>query len=267
MTAPTRKENLVNQAERRRFLIEALIAERPELRGATVPATGAEQRQLLRALFNTRQPGLPNNEILRIQDEYLQARIAEGGITKLEELTPVEAHLYLWQGDITTLACDAIVNAANSGMTGCWAANHICIDNCIHTFAGVQLRWECAQLIKRQGHEEPAGQAKITSAYNLPAKHVVHTVGPIANGRVTPRDAELLASSYRSCYELAKESGLRSIAFCCISTGVFGFPQEAAAKIAVATVRELQAADPDPLDVVFNVFLDSDLEIYERLLG
>lgn len=256
----------MNQSERRRFLIDALIAERPELREIEVPATGAEQRRLLRALFNTRQPGLPSEEVLRVQDEYLQQRIAENGVTKLEELEPVESHLYLWQGDITTLVCDAIVNAANSGMTGCWAANHICIDNCIHTFAGVQLRWECAQIMERQGHPEPTGQAKITAAYNLPAKHVIHTVGPIANGRVTAEDERLLASSYRSCYELARKSGLRSIAFCCISTGVFGFPQEAAAKIAVATVRELQAADPEPLDVIFNVFLDSDLAIYRQLL-
>lgn len=257
----------MNQAERRRFLIDAFIAERPELREIDVPCGRDEQRRLLRALFNTRQPGLPSDEVLRVQDEYLQQRIAENGVTGRVNLQPVKPHLYLWQGDITTLTCDAIVNAANSGMMGCWAANHICIDNCIHTFAGVQLRWECAQVMERQGHPEPTGHAKITAAYNLPAKHVIHTVGPIANGRVTAEDEHLLASSYKSCYELAKKSELQSIAFCCISTGVFGFPQEAAAKIAVATVRELQAADPEPLDVIFNVFLDSDLVIYQHLLA
>ena len=257
----------MNQAERRRFLIDALIAERTEFQGVEIPNGQSEQRRLLRALFNTRQPGLPGSEVLRVQDEYLQERIAENGITQLSSLEPVRPHLHLWQGDITTLECDAIVNAANSGMTGCWAANHICIDNCIHTFAGMQLRWECAQIMKRQGHLEPTGQAKITAGYNLPAKHVIHTVGPIANGQVTAEDKRLLASSYRSCYELAKETGLSSIAFCCISTGVFGFPQEAAAKIAVATATELQANDPSPLDVIFNVFLDSDLAIYRKLLG
>lgn len=256
----------MNQAERRRFLIDAFITERPELRGAEIPSGKNEQRRLLRALLNTRQPGLPSDEVLDIQDAYLQERIAENGITPLGDLAPVRPHLYLWQGDITTLACDAIVNAANSGMTGCWAANHICIDNCIHTFAGVQLRWECAQIMDRQGHPESTGQAKITAGYNLPAKHVIHTVGPIANGHVTAEDERLLASSYKSCYELAKKSGQRSIAYCCISTGVFGFPQEAATRIAVATVAELQAADPEPLDVVFNVFLDSDLAIYRQLL-
>lgn len=257
----------MNQAERRRFLINAFLEERSDLGNVAVPADAEGQRRLLRGLMNVRQPGLPAADVLKVQNEYLQERIAENGIVKLADLQPVLPHIFLWQGDITTLECDAIVNAANSQMTGCWAPNHICIDNCIHTFAGVQLRWECAQIMARQGFPEPTGSAKITAAYNLPCKHVIHTVGPIANGRPTKKHRAQLASSYRNCYGLAKESGLKSIAFCCISTGVFGFPQQEAAEIAVETVQGLLATDHDPLDVVFNVFLDEDRNIYLRLLG
>ena len=257
----------MNQAERRQFLIREFLKERPDGDGFRIPPDTVEQQRLLRGLMNVRQPGLPESDVLRVQDKYLQGRIAQMGITSLGDLSSVAPHLYLWQGDIATLACDAIVNAANSQMTGCWAPNHICIDNCIHTFAGVQLRWECAQLMQRQGFPEPTGSAKITKAYNLPCKHVIHTVGPIANGRPTDEHRRQLASSYRSCYNLAKKSGLHSLAFCCISTGVFGFPQEEAARIALDTVCGLMAEDSNPLDVVFNVFLDEDLRIYSQLLG
>ena len=257
----------MNQAERRQFLIHAFLEERPDGDGFQIPFDSVGQQRLLRGLMNVRQPGLPGSDVLKVQDEYLQGRIGENGITRMEGLAPVRPHIYLWQGDITTLACDAIVNAANSQMTGCWAPNHICIDNCIHTFAGVQLRWECAQLMQQQGFPEPTGSAKITGAYNLPCEHVIHTVGPIANGSPTAVHRRQLASSYRSCYELAKEQGLRSLAFCCISTGVFGFPQEEAACIAVDTVCKLVTDDPSPLDVVFNVFLDEDYAIYSKLLG
>lgn len=260
------RRKAMNQSERRLFLIKALLDERPELSATQIPSDTQGQRLLLRALFNTRQPGLPADEVLRVQDDYLTGRIADMGVTNCQSLVPVRPHVYLWQGDITTLACDAIVNAANSGMTGCWAPNHICIDNCIHTFAGMQLRWECAQLMETQGHFEPTGQAKITKAYNLPSKHVIHTVGPIANGSPTNEHRRQLAESYRSCYELVRNSGLRSLAYCCISTGVFGFPQEEAARIATETVLKLQAADPKPLDVIFNVFEDRDLGLYSKLL-
>lgn len=264
----------MNQAERRRYLIDAFLSERPELAGAVeIPADGEGQRGLLRALLNTRQPGLPAAEVLAVQDAYLQERIVEKGITHLADLSPAHAgqpHLFLWQGDITTLAADAIVNAANEGMTGCWAPNHSCIDNAIHTFAGVQLRWECARLMERQGHPEETGLAKVTGAYNLPCRHVVHTVGPIAQGRPTPCHRLQLEQCYRSCYEAAREAGARSLAYCCISTGVFGFPGQDAARIAVACVRALQEADAtagvEPLDVVFNVFLDRDRQIYQGLL-
>lgn len=260
----------MNEAEERRYLIDAFASERPELAGLRVPASADEQRSLLRALMNTRQPGLPSPDALAVQDSYLQKRLAEKGVTHLADLTPLAPHTYLWQGDITTLAVDAIVNAANSGMTGCWAPGHTCIDNCIHTFAGVQLREECARLMERQGHEEPTGEAKVTGAYNLPCRHVIHTVGPIAQGRPTPHHRAQLASCYISCYMAAREAGDRSIAFCCISTGLFGFPADEAAAIATSTVAALQADDDaagrTPLDVVFNIFLDSDWELYQELL-
>ena len=174
--------------------------------------------------------------------------------------------LYLWQGDITRLAADAVVNAANSGMTGCYVPNHTCIDNCIHTFAGVQLRLACAGQMRAQGQEEPAGQAKITPGYNLPARYVLHTVGPIVQDTVTKEDEKTLASCYRSCLALAESCHLKSIAFCCISTGIFHFPNRRAAEIAVSTVKAYLAEHHSGLKVIFNVFKDEDYDIYRELL-
>ena len=206
-------------------------------------------------------------EFLRVQDEYLRAELDAKGITDIDSLTPVRGGMYIWRGDITTLRCDAIVNAANSGMTGCYIPNHRCIDNCIHSYAGVELREYCAELMRRQGHEEPTGGAKITPAYNLPCRYVLHTVGPIINGRVTRQDEELLASCYRSCLKLAAENGLESVAFCCISTGEFHFPNERAAEIAVKTVEDFMQKETSVRKVIFNVFKDRDEEIYRKLLG
>ena len=202
-----------------------------------------------------------------MQDAYLQGETAAKVITDIADLTPLQPGLYLWQGDITTLKCDAIVNAANSGMTGCYIPNHRCIDNAIHTFAGVELRLACAELMEQQGYSESTGRAKITPAFNLPCKYVLHTVGPIIDGRVTKADKELLASCYRSCLELAAENGLESVAFCCISTGEFHFPNEQAAQIAVETVKEFLKAQTSVKKVIFNVFKDLDKAIYEKLLG
>ena len=202
-----------------------------------------------------------------MQDAYLQGETAAKVITDIADLTPIQPGLYLWRGDITTLKCDAIVNAANSGMTGCYISNHRCIDNAIHTFAGVELRLACAELMEQQGYPEPTGRAKITPAFNLPCKYVLHTVGPIIDGRVTKADKELLASCYRSCLELAAENGLESVAFCCISTGEFHFPNEQAAQIAVETVKEFLKTQTSVKKVIFNVFKDLDKAIYEKLLG
>ena len=189
------------------------------------------------------------------------------GITDVADLTPIQPGLYLWQGDITTLQCDAIVNAANSGMTGCYIPNHRCIDNAIHTFAGVELRLACAELIEQQGYPEPTGRAKITPAFNLPCRYVLHTVGPIIGGRVTKEDKEQLTSCYRSCLELAAENALESVAFCCVSTGEFHFPNDLAAEIAVATVKEFLKKQTSVKKVIFNVFKDLDKAIYAKLLG
>lgn len=256
----------MDQAQRRLFLLQSLLKERTEYRYVDIPAEAESQRQLLRGLMNIRAPKGADENFLKIQDEYLQGETAAKGITDIADLTPVQPGLYLWQGDITTLKCDAIVNAANSGMTGCYIPNHRCIDNAIHSFAGVELRLACAALMERQGCPEPTGQAKITPAFNLPCRYVLHTVGPIIEGRVTQRDRELLASCYRACLELAAEHGLESVAFCCISTGEFHFPNELAAEIAVETVKEFQKKQTSVKKVIFNVFKDTDRRIYERLL-
>ena len=256
----------MEQAERRAFLLSELLREEPRYRYTAVPEEEQEQRRLLRSLMNVRLPRTVSPEFLRVQDAYLREVTREKGVTRLEDLTPADGELYLWQGDITTLACDAIVNAANSQMLGCFRPLHNCIDNCIHTYAGVQLRLRCAELMHAQGHEEPTGRAKITPAYNLPSRFVLHTVGPIVEGRLTRRHRDLLASSYRACLTLAEENGCESVAFCCISTGVFGFPKKEAAKIAVETVKAYKAEKESPIRVVFNVFGDEDLAIYQRLL-
>ena len=207
-----------------------------------------------------------NPDFLRVQDAYLRQATAEKGITDCSALSPVQPGLYLWQGDITTLKCDAIVNAANSGMTSCYAPNHRCIDNAIHTFAGVQLRLACAEIMERQGCPEPTGQAKITPAFNLPCRYILHTVGLIVDESPTERDCAQLESCYRACLTLAAENHLESIAFCCISTGEFHFPNEQAAQIAVQTVKTFLNQKSSVKKVIFNVFKDLDREIYARLL-
>ena len=256
----------MTQDERLDYLLRHLLAERGEYTDIRVSDDLSEKRKLLRSLMNVRPPVPVSAEFLAVQDSYLQERLAERVITRPEDLAPVRPGLYLWQGDITTLAADAIVNAANSQMLGCFVPCHGCIDNAIHTYAGIQLRMECARMMAGQQDEEPAGSAKITKAYNLPCQYVLHTVGPIVYGSVTKTDRKLLASCYRSCLELAAEHGLHSVAFCCISTGEFHFPNELAAQIAIQTVTDWQRQNPNQTEVVFNVFKDSDREIYERRL-
>ena len=256
----------MNQSEKRLFLIRSLLKEKPEYRDLRIPAEPESQRQLLRGLMNIRAPQRIDAEFLKIQDAYLQGENATKGVTDVADLVPVQPRLYLWQGDITTLKCDAIVNAANSGMTGGYIPNHRCIDNAIHTYAGVELRLACAELMAKQGRPEPTGRAKITPAFNLPCRYVLHTVGPIISGRVTKADKVLLASCYRSCLELAAENKLESVAFCCISTGEFHFPNDLAAEIAIETVKEFLKRQTSVKEVIFNVFKDLDKAIYEKLL-
>ena len=256
----------MTQEERLSFLLRFLLAEDPAYADIPIPGTVSEQRRLLRGLLNVRPPKPIRAEFLEIQDAYLQERLKERGVQSAADLAPLQPGLFVWQGDITTLRCDAIVNAANSQMLGCFVPCHGCIDNAIHTYAGVQLRLECAEIMRRQGHAEETGQAKLTKAYNLPCRYVLHTVGPIVQGAVTKRDKALLESCYRACLELALENGLRSVAFCCISTGEFHFPNEDAARIAVRTVQSFRAQHPDAPEVIFNVFQDKDDAIYRKLL-
>lgn len=257
----------MNQTEKRKYLITELLKELPEYESIKIPANETVQKKLLRSLFNIRMPLPVSDDFIAIQDGYLCEETRQKGITCLDDLVPIQPDIYLWRGDITTLSCDAIVNAANSEMLGCFCPCHCCIDNAIHTFAGVQLRLKCAEIIKNQGHKEETGKAKITPAYNLPCKYILHTVGPIIRGKLTQQDCVLLASCYRSCLELSEQNGIQSIAFCCVSTGEFHFPNEKAAEIAIKTVKDFKNHSHSKIKVVFNVFKDMDYEIYRELLG
>ena len=258
----------MTQDERREYLIEYLLKEEIRFRKQHVPSDIQGQRNMLRSLMNVRMPKPVSDEFLEIQNAYLKERNIERGITDIAELVPVKSddRLYIWQGDITTLKCDAIVNACNSQMLGCFSPMHDCIDNFIHTYAGVQLRLEMNDIMTRQGHEEETGKTKITSAYNLPAKYILHTVGPIIQLSVSKEDEELLASCYRECLKLAADHGVESIAFCCLSTGVFRFPQQRAAEIATSTVKEFFDHDDRIKKIIFNVFKDEDLRIYNSII-
>lgn len=255
----------MTNSEKLIYLIKYLLSERPDLGATDIPCGKEERFRLFRGLVNIRPPKPVSPEFLRVQDEFLQEELLSRGITDVRDMTRAERGIYLWKGDITTLRCGAIVNAANSAMLGCFQPCHGCIDNAIHTFAGVQLRLECAEIMRRQGHEEPTGSAKITSAYNLPCGNIIHTVGPIVNGGLSEAHRIQLESCYSACLETAWENGIRSAAFCCISTGVFGFPQKAAAETAVSAVRNFIKAHD--IEVIFNVFKQDDFDIYKRLLG
>ncbi len=257
----------MNQSERRRFLINELLKERPEYKDVAVANDENEQKRLLRSLMNVRRAAPISEEFERVQNEYLEQTNRDRGIVNFEDLDPVQPGIYIWQGDITRLACDAIVNAANSGMTGCYQPCHNCIDNCIHTYAGIQLRNCCQELMDWQGFEEPTGTAKITPAFNLPSKYVIHTVGPIVYGKLEEEQEMLLKSCYDTCLQTATANDVKSIAFCCISTGVFMFPNERAAQIAVSTVKEYKENTGSDIQVIFNVWKDIDLQIYRDLLG
>ncbi len=255
----------MEQEQKRIFLIEYFLSEN-NLQ-VEIPTDEISQKRLLRALFNVRMPKKASSEFLRIQDEYLQEELRLKGITDVSTLMPIVPDIYLWKGDITTLKCDGIVNAANSRLLGCFCPNHGCIDNAIHTFAGIQLRQECAEIIKAQNGEEPTGTAKITKAYNLPCRYILHTVGPIVYDSLTEKDERLLADCYRSCLNLADKNRLNNLAFCCISTGEYHFPNEKAAQIAVQTVTDYKTQTKSKIQVVFNVFKETDYAIYARILG
>lgn len=257
----------MTQTERLTFLIEYLLNENSELRSIAIPPEDTERKRLLRSLMNIRPPKTASKEFIEVQDAYLQEETIIKGIISLSDISPTVPGLYLWQGDITRLSVDAIVNAANSAMLGCFVPCHGCIDNAIHSAAGIELRLECSRIMQSQGTEEPTGKAKITKAYNLPCRYVLHTVGPIIYGKLTQQDCDLLSDCYRSCLELAAAYQLKSIAFCCISTGEFHFPNETAAEIAIQTVQDYRKKNQNAPEVVFNVFKDNDFAIYKQLLG
>ena len=259
------------QQERLEYLVEAFKADSGEYKDLRTPDDTEGKRRILRSLMNIRMPKKLDEKVLSVQDEYLRERIRGNGIVQLAYIPVIRDGISIWQGDITRLAVDAIVNAANSQMLGCFVPMHTCIDNCIHTFAGVQLRAECARqmnlLRARYGsdYEQPTAVPMLTDAFNLPAKKVVHIVGPIVDGRLTPKHEKQLADCYRNTLDMCAENGLRSVAFCCISTGVFHFPNQRAAEIAVQTVEEWLASNPGTMErVVFNVFKDEDKAYYEQ---
>jgi len=256
----------MNQSERRQYLIKTLLDESVSYKNIEISRETGEQKRLLRSLMNVRMPKPVSDKFLKLQDEYLKEELEKKHVTMLDELEELQSGIYVWQGDITTLKVGAIVNAANSGMTGCYQPCHACIDNCIHTYAGIQLRLKCADIMEKQGYEEPTGQAKITPAYNLPCDYVLHTVGPVIYDKVTKEDEELLVSCYENCMKVAEENRVESIAFCCISTGVFRFPNDRAAKIAVNTVKECMKKYRGIKNVVFNVFKNVDLNLYRMEL-
>lgn len=262
---------MMERIQQIRVLNKMLLAEMPEYRqqAQSFPREEAAQRRLLRSLMNVRPPMPLSPEFVTAQDELLSAEREEKGVVDAAALPVTAAHprIAVWQGDITRLKADAIVNAANSALLGCFCPCHGCIDNAIHSAAGLQLRDACSGIMRAQGHPEPNGKAKITEGYDLPARYVLHTVGPIVQGHVTRRDREELAGCYRSCLELAAERGLSSVAFCCISTGEFHFPNQEAAEIAVKTVTEFLQHNTAIQRVIFNVFKDIDLQIYRNLLG
>ena len=261
----------MKRREQLRYLNQFLLTEMPRFReqAEAVPDDDVSQRRLLRSLMNVRPPLPLSPDFLSVQDALLSAEALKKGIVDVDSLPPVSSdpRLAIWQGDITRLRADAIVDADNAALLGCFVPCHGCIDNAIHSAAGLQLRDECHQLMLAQGHPEPNGSAKLTGGYNLPARYVLHTVGPIVQRRVSRKDRSDLASCYRSCLRLAAAHNLQSVAFCCISTGEFHFPNQEAAEIAVHTVKEFLNERASSIEkVIFNVFQDTDLKIYRHLL-
>ena len=263
----------MTQNERLDYLVEAFKTDSVRYKDLATPSDTVGKRQILRSLMNIRMPKELPEEVLKVQDAYLSGRAEEKGVVRLSDIPVINNGLSIWQGDITRLAVDAIVNAANSQMLGCFIPMHTCIDNCIHTFAGVQLRAECSRKMNRmrsrygRDYEQPTAVPLLTDAYNLPAGKVVHIAGPVVQDKLTPELEKDLADCYRNTLDLCAENNLRSVAFCCISTGVFRFPNKRAAEIAVHTVKEWIEAHPGKTDrVIFNVFKDEDRRYYESEL-
>lgn len=263
----------MNQEERLDYLIEAFKTDSVEYKTIQTPTDTAGKKKLLRSLMNIRMPAPLPEEVIEVQDEYLSLRSKEIGVVRSSDIPVIKGGISIWQGDITRLAVDAIVNAANSQMLGCFVPMHTCIDNCIHTFAGIQLRTECNRQMNLlrdkfgRDYEQPTAVPMLTDAYNLPARKVIHIVGPIVNGSLTPDREKDLADCYLNSLDMCASNGLKSVAFCCISTGVFCFPNDRACRIAVQTVTEWIDEHPGIIDrVIFNVFKDEDRRLYESEL-
>lgn len=263
----------ITQEQRLDYLVEEFKADSDEYKDLQTPEDTEGKRRILRSLMNIRMPGTLPDAVLAVQDEYLTDRAREKGIVRLSDIPVIRDGLSIWQGDITRLAVDAIVNAANSQMLGCFVPMHTCIDNCIHTFAGVQLRAECNRRMNHlrdsfgRNYEQPTAVPMLTDAYNLPAKKVIHIVGPVVQYRLTPALEKDLADCYRNTLDVCRENGMKSVAFCCISTGVFHFPNKRAAEIAVSTVEKWMTDNPGVMErVIFNVFKDEDKKYYEELI-
>ena len=252
--------------EKRIYLIKTLLAERPLYKSIVIPKDDQGQKDMLRSLMNVRLPAPLTDEYIKTESEYLQKETKDKGITRASDMMPIKEGLYLWQGDITALECDAVVNAASSSLLGCFHPLHECEDNRSHSAAGLPLRNYCNEIMKKQGFDEPAGHAKITPAFNLPCKYILHTVGPMVNVKINKVYEEQLASCYKSCLELAVQYGCKTIAFCSISAGAFEFPQRRAAEIAVQTVKNFLSDTHSDIEVIFNVVNDDDHDIYLQLL-
>ncbi len=266
-------KKITTQEERLVYLIEEFKADSDEYKDLQIPEDVEEKQRILRSLMNIRMPKTMSDDVLKVQDEYLSERVVEKGVVELSDIPIIRDGLSIWQGDITRLAVDAIVNAANSQMLGCFVTMHTCIDNCIHTYAGIQLRAECNEKMNQlrmkygRDYEHPTAVPMLTDAYNLPAKKVVHIVGPIVNYELTSALEKDLADCYRNTLDMCAENNLKSVAFCCISTGVFRFPNKRASEIAVQTVTEWMGEHPGIMErVIFNVFKDEDKEYYEEQL-
>lgn len=263
----------MTQSQRLDYLVEKFKTDSVQYKDLKTPKDTEGKRRILRSLMNIRMPRRMDESVLRVQDDYLKERIHENGVVELSDIPVIRDGLSIWQGDITRLAVDAIVNAANSQMLGCFVPMHTCIDNCIHTFAGVQLRAECSRqmnlLRERYGrdYEQPTAVPMLTDAYNLPAKKVIHIVGPIVRYELTPELEMDLADCYLNTLDMCLDNTLKSVAFCCISTGVFHFPNKRAAEIAVSTVDSWLSQHPGAMErVIFNVFKDEDKKYYEELI-
>ena len=264
----------MNQEERLEYLVKRFKEDSVEYRDLETPFDVEGRQRALRSLMNIRMPGEMAEDVLTVQNDYLKERAQEKGVVTLEAIPVIRGVMSIWQGDITRLAVDAIVNAANSQMLGCFVPMHTCIDNCIHTFAGIQLREECNRQMNElrirygKNYEQPTAVPMLTDAYNLPAKKVIHIVGPIVQHELTPVLEKDLADCYRNTLDMCLENSLKSVAFCCISTGVFHFPNKRAAEIAVDTVTKwLSEHDGQMERVIFNVFKDDDRNIYKELLS